>query len=310
MFGTKDMFEYYECNHCGCLQIKSVPNNISEYYPPNYYSFKNVTSPPLYNFLQNIRIYFRKKRSNYIVEKKGLFGKLIYYFSDKYIENKICWDWFKKTGTNADSKILDVGCGNGSLLTFLDTQGFKDLTGIDPYINSMSDLVFGLKLNHKIYKKTIDKLEGNYDLIMLHHSLEHMENPFFVMNNINRLLKDGCYVLIRIPLADSYAWEKYRTDWVQLDAPRHLFIYTLKSFEIISKKTGFKIIDVVYDSTSFQFTGSELYLKNISLEYVSKKNGINSFFPEEEIKKFEKDADELNKLKKGDQACIFLKKLI
>lgn len=37
--GTKDEFEYFVCDNCGCLQISDVPDNLGEYYGNTYYSF-------------------------------------------------------------------------------------------------------------------------------------------------------------------------------------------------------------------------------------------------------------------------------
>ena len=40
MFGMRHEFTYIKCLKCGCLQIKQIPNNISDYYPKEqYYSF-------------------------------------------------------------------------------------------------------------------------------------------------------------------------------------------------------------------------------------------------------------------------------
>lgn len=37
--GTKDEFEYFVCDNCGCLQISDVPDNLGKYYGSSYYSF-------------------------------------------------------------------------------------------------------------------------------------------------------------------------------------------------------------------------------------------------------------------------------
>ena len=40
MLGTRDEFDYVQCGKCGCLQIEEVPDNLGEYYPQDYYSFR------------------------------------------------------------------------------------------------------------------------------------------------------------------------------------------------------------------------------------------------------------------------------
>ena len=304
MFGMHDEFTYFECNNCCCLQISEAPENLSSYYPPSYYSLKQSSTSK--NLFQDIRLYLRSKRSEYFLRKKGLLGNMIYYLTDDFFERNHDWDWFRKTGADLDANILDIGCGTGKLLKYMDIQGFSKLTGLDPYIEA--DIVFGIRNTHIIHKKSLEQLEGNFDLIMLHHSFEHMQDPMSVMNQINRLLKIDHFAIVRIPLSDSYAWRKYGPNWVQLDAPRHIFLHTIKSIEILSRLTGFEISDVVYDSTSFQFIGSELYERGISLEQ-SKKNHGSPIFSKKELETFQKESEDLNRKKQGDQACFYLKKI-
>jgi hypothetical protein len=39
MFGFRDVFTYFQCSVCGCLQIADIPTDMSKYYPSNYYSY-------------------------------------------------------------------------------------------------------------------------------------------------------------------------------------------------------------------------------------------------------------------------------
>jgi hypothetical protein len=50
---------------------------------------------------------------------------------------------------------------------------------------------------------------------------------------------------------------------VQLDAPRHLFLHTRKSFGLLAARAGLQIEKWFCDSTSFQFWGSELYQRKL-----------------------------------------------
>ena len=49
------------------------------------------------------------------------------------------------------------------------------------------------------------------------------------------LNKDGV-LLVRVPLSSSWAWEHYRENWVQLDAPRHLYLHSVKSMEVLARQ--------------------------------------------------------------------------
>jgi 2-polyprenyl-3-methyl-5-hydroxy-6-metoxy-1,4-benzoquinol methylase len=107
---------------------------------------------------------------------------------------------------------LDVGCGYGKLLLRMKRDGFLNLTGVDPYIEEDIHYRNGVK----VFKKQIFELTEQYDLIMSHHSLEHMAQPLEVLKKIYELLKPKKYAIIRIPVASSYSWRHYGVNWVAL----------------------------------------------------------------------------------------------
>lgn len=39
-FGTRQEFDYFECNNCQCMQILEIPKNLGDFYGKEYYSFK------------------------------------------------------------------------------------------------------------------------------------------------------------------------------------------------------------------------------------------------------------------------------
>lgn len=298
MIGTRESFIYVECNSCNVVVIKEVPTNISEYYPNNYYSFNSNNANKQNRILSTIR------------KKSFLFGLNNIFFVGKFLQRFFTvppyYHWFSKINLSRESKILDVGCGDGKTLFRMEKDGFTNLTGIDRFLSKE----IKNNKNVKVMKKDIFDIEGRFDLIMLNHVFEHMENPSEVLEKIYSLLKPNRYALIRIPTVSSFAYKHYGTNWVQFDAPRHFFLHSIQSMELLSKKTGFVLKDSFCDSTEFQFWGSEQYLKNIPLHDKSSYsiNLQKSMFSEEQIMEFSKRAEKLNKEKNGDQRCFFLYK--
>jgi 2-polyprenyl-3-methyl-5-hydroxy-6-metoxy-1,4-benzoquinol methylase len=295
-FGKRDKFEYVECSNCGCLQIIEVPTNLSRYYPDEYYTDRRFPKK------NSLKYFILRKKAIYSFTGKGLVGKYLTR------NNRIVSDpfWFNKCGINFNSKILDIGCAYGYMLGELYAAGFSNLTGIDPFIKE--DIYYAN--GFKIFKKEIHEVDEQFDFITMHHSFEHTPNPFEVFENLYRILKPDRFALIRIPVADSFAWKKYGVNWVQLDAPRHLFLHTSKSMELVANRTGFKIVDVTYDSTEFQFWGSEQYLRDIPLnsDISYNVNPQKSIFTKDKIDTYRKEAKMLNLNKQGDQACFYLYK--
>lgn len=296
MLGYRDTHTYFQCAECECLQLAEIPNNLPEYYPNDYYSYSKVGFPTgIKKFLLSKRDY------SSATGDKNLLGKML---ATRNPETKL--ETLQFTRVNRGSAILDVGCGAGHLLYSLKEAGFKYLRGIDPFNDG--DIEYKNGLN--IIKQTLNEVDGEWDLIMMHHSFEHIVDQQETLKAAAERLKEGGTCLIRIPTVSSWAWEHYGVDWVQLDAPRHLYLHSIKSMEYLANQVGLKISQVIYDSFAFQFWGSEQYQQDISLndERSYAVNPKQSFFTEEQIKDFTKRSKVLNQKNQGDQACFYLTK--
>ena len=298
MFGLPEEFNYLKCNKCGCLQAIEILSDYSPYYPNDYYSFSEYlkqTDPPIKRF-------FKQHRTKALFGKKSLLGifALFVYPAPNY------FSWLKKGQISLDSKVLDVGCGSGHLLIRMKKEGFSQLTGLDAFIEKNMEDEGGLKF----IKGELHDLVEQFDFIMLNHSFEHMVDPFHALTQINKILKKDHVALIRIPVMGRYAWRKYGLNWVQLDAPRHIFLHTPESMSLLASQTGFDIIEVAYDSTGAQFWGSEQILQNIPLQNKRSltKGKKKSIFSSKDLRIFDKHAKKLNNQNDGDQACFYLKK--
>jgi SAM-dependent methyltransferase len=295
MFGTRDKFRYCQCSACGCLQISDMPVNMGKYYPDNYYSLSLKRSR--YGFLDRVNGYFKYKRAEYAV------------FGDSSVIGNVLYQMKPDLGLRAlhglnitkNTNVLDVGCGAGYQLHVLKEIGFKSLLGIDPYIEK--DIVYENGLN--ILKKTVFDVEGQWDVIMMHHSFEHVWEQKNTMKRLGELLKKDGTLVIRVPVADSWAFKKYGSNWVQLDAPRHFYLHTAKSLGLLAESCGLKIERMVQDSMDLQFWGSERYVRGVSLN--TKDNKLVKLFNFPKKLYYRWKASGLNKDHLGDQSVFYLK---
>lgn len=296
--GLEEVFQYQLCSSCGSMQLLDPPTDFSRYYPnDDYYSFKlEMKQLKRPGFLEQIK-------SAYLLHGKNkLIGSLLsvgYKAPEHY-------NWMKNVKALQDDAILDVGCGNGSLLTQLFKIGYSNLTGIDPFINEGHD--YGVL---KILKKNIHEMNGNFDLIMMHHSLEHMFEPLKALQKAFSLLNKNKYLLLRIPVMGNYGWQQYHTNWCGLDAPRHIFIPSEKGMRMLAAAAGFEIEKVEYDSNSYVIWCSEQYVKKIPLhaEQSWSVNRDKSLFTKKQIKEFQEKIMAENKKNNGDTAAYYLKKI-
>lgn len=300
MHGFKDTFVYQECVACGCVQIKSIPDNLAKYYPSNYYSYQIAEKSILNILKENIR----SLKDKYAIFKKGLLGKILW----NLVPGDLRIQALSTLEIRPDTKILDVGCGSGDLLKKLEKTGCKKLVGIDPYLKE--DTIYSQNL--KILSKDFLEIDEKFDLIMMHHSFEHMHNPKEIFSHIANVLEDTGICMIRIPVADSWAYKHYASDWVQLDAPRHFYLHTDASMEILCRNSHLELINKWRDSNELQFYGSEQYLKDISLfdkksYHVAHKSSV---FDNSTIKEFKLKAKKLNEANQGDQAVYLIRKKV
>jgi SAM-dependent methyltransferase len=126
---------------------------------------------------------------------------------------------------SSTTRILDVGCGTGTIPYVLYNAGFKEIIGLEPFIQDDIRYANGLTIKKGWLTDYEDDL---FDLIMFHHSFEHVSAPHEYLEAAHRLLKPNGRLLIRIPTVSSFAFQHYLENWVQLDAPRHAMLYSGK----------------------------------------------------------------------------------
>jgi SAM-dependent methyltransferase len=271
MFGTRKEFDYWECFECGCMQISSVPEQLSDHYSESYYSF-GLRAAPWKSWYY--RAHFEAPRLMRLLRRCSADISSVIALKPK-----------------PGARILDVGCGGGRLVHILRNLGFE-AHGVDPFLKADRPYLRNISL---------ENADAGWDLIMFHHSLEHMQNHVDVLRCVRSKLNVSGACLVRIPVV-SWAWAHYGRNWAQLDAPRHLVIHTRRSFELTAAAAGFQMKQIIFDSDEFQFFASECYQRDMS--FYDKRAGEQ--FSQNEIRRFRAQAERLNKEQRGDQAAFCL----
>lgn len=205
-----------------------------------------------------------------------------------------------KTSERIETRILDVGCGAGKWLIEKYEQGHVNLTGCAPFIEKE---IFYEPCIH-IKKCTIHEITGTFDLIRLSDSLEHMADPLEALISVARLLDVNGMCLISTPVFPNAAYELFGVNWFEWDAPRHLFLHSVKSMEYLCRKAGLRIESIHYNSQVSQFISSLLYQRGIP--YV--EQGGENAFSQKEVDEFGRLTVELNQKGYGDHAVFVVRK--
>lgn len=278
------------------MQIGEPAKDVSRYYPPQYYSFRHESGAR-----GGIRNWLAGRRDRFSATGAGSLGLWLLKHAARPRAELASMG---RIPARRDMRILDVGCGQGQLLTLLHRAGFFQLVGIDPLLPCDVEARPGLWVR----RSKLEEVEGQFDLIMLHHVFEHMEHPQEMLSACRDHLVPGGSILLRIPTVACAAWERYRTNWVQLDAPRHLFLHTRISLNLLAEKSGLSVRDCWCDSSAFQFWGSELYQRGVPLfDAEGRMAEPRNYFTSKELSQFERDAAAVNAASRGDQIALILR---
>ena len=236
----KEKFEVYQCCKCGVaftdVEVDAVYYH--KYYPNNYYQ-----DAPFPNGLK------------WII---NLLEKLVYNRKLRLIDK-----YLPKGG-----QILEIGCGQGEFLHRLPEKFEK----------------FGIEVNDKACQyirknyKEITLFEGKieeiyfphglkFDMVVMWHVLEHIENPVIFFKTLKKILKKDPTLIIEIPNRDSLGFRLTKDKWFHLDTPRHLFFYNFETLKEILIKNQLKIVDYFGEPFSFphDFAFSVINKKVISV---------------------------------------------
>lgn len=145
---------------------------------------------------------------------------------------------------NRDAEILEVGCGSGSFVHFLRSEGYRHVHGIDVAEEQVA-LAQTLGLTDVEAADAFTYLAshaGAYDLIVAMDVIEHFskDDVMRFLDHSHQALRPGGALLVRTPNADSpfHSWIRY-ADFT------HEVAFTPRSVQQVLRAAGFTDIRVV-----------------------------------------------------------------
>ena len=210
------------CQKCGLGQT-DIPRNfdISAYYPDVYYGKKN-------------------QRFNGAVEK------LIFLF--RKFRARFVQHWSGKVHAN----ILDIGCGRGIMLSILEKSGWR-VEGIE--LSTKASEFARTQLNLKVVENIERTTRGPYDVITLWHVLEHLQNPYEMLDNIKKRLLPGGLLIIEVPHFSSWQAQIDPKSWIYLEAPRHTYHFSKTALQKMFFERHFQILSISTFSLEYGYFG-------------------------------------------------------
>jgi 2-polyprenyl-3-methyl-5-hydroxy-6-metoxy-1,4-benzoquinol methylase len=149
------------------------------------------------------------------------------------------------------NKILDVGCGNGAFADALKDITNAEVWGIE-YMEDQAKIALG-KLD-KVFsgpcENFLDELPDNYfDAIYFNDVLEHLVDPYMVLNKIKNKLTNNGVVISSVPNVrhhKTFLKTLFHKDWKYLDHGvmdrTHLRFFTGKSIRAMYEDLGYTVL--------------------------------------------------------------------
>ncbi len=292
MNGTREAFDYGRCPSCGCVQLLEVPVNLVDYYN-TYYGRAAVDTSSFYFRMNRLRFWSVTKYRDTVGGRVVRY--LLPYASEEFLRE-----------IDKSSSIVDVGSASGELLLLMNSVGFEDLYGCDPYIDESIEYPEGVK----VAKLAPSQLDRQFDVVMAHHVVEHVPNQAEFVQELFAILKVGGTAVIRIPTVSSWAYETYGGHWFQMDAPRHLFLHSRESIHRLLTSAGFTDLRVYDDSHILQILSSELYRDDVPFKFHKKWfiRQLPMMLISGRFRRLKNQVEGLNREGRGDQICILASK--
>lgn len=204
-----------------------------------------------------------------IFESVGDYGDISHEAPVKLIRNFL-------TNLPKGLRILDVGCGEGALLSpFVKDHEVYGIDGARNFIKKAREK--GIKVTQGNLEHRLPYGSGFFDCVVMHHVLEHLVDTDYILADCNRILKnDGHFLLVVPNVSNPLSFLLLLFDFPPNLSARyrsaHVRDFTIKTIKIALKNNGFEVMRVL-GGTSFippfyRFTQLVRYIPRLARDVV------------------------------------------
>ncbi len=136
-------------------------------------------------------------------------------------------------------KLMDFGSGAGHFAASQVKEGWE-VASVDPY-SAASNNADKVKLVGDSF--ALSYPDNYFDAITLWYVLEHLRNPHAAIAEFQRVLKPGGVLILAQQDFASLQAQFFKSNWLFLDPPRHLWQFTAQGVEKMAEAHGFETIE-------------------------------------------------------------------
>jgi 2-polyprenyl-3-methyl-5-hydroxy-6-metoxy-1,4-benzoquinol methylase len=143
----------------------------------------------------------------------------------------------------ARGRALDVGCATGRFLDAMRRRGWETY-GVEliEYAATRARERLGLDV-HTGPLREASYPSAWFDAVTMWDVLEHVPDPLGELREIQRILKPGGVVVLRVPDVSSPEARFFGSYWIGLDAPRHLYVFSPTTLAAMLARAGLELVD-------------------------------------------------------------------
>ncbi len=137
--------------------------------------------------------------------------------------------------------LLDVGCGDGAFLSGMRALGWRTL-GLE--ISYEAAAIAHRARSLDVLVGALERLPlspGSVRVITMHHVLDHLRDPIRALQVCREALAPGGTLVIVSPNGGSAGHRAFGVDWVNLDPPRHLHIFSPSNLRRMVEEAGLHV---------------------------------------------------------------------
>jgi SAM-dependent methyltransferase len=157
------------------------------------------------------------------------------------------YDFIKRHTSRSDGRMLDLGCGDGTILWLAQQDGWQ-VQGVELFAEHAK--LVRETLGFDVAASDITAYEGvrdAWDCVVLTHVLEHLPDPVGALRKIRSLLKPGGVGVLEFPNIDAFdarlrrlldRLSVHRRHYAHTYVPGHVQEFCRASFEFAAREAG------------------------------------------------------------------------
>ncbi len=209
---SSEEFRYFECDDCHLIFLDPLPPDLSRYYPSDYYAFPETRE---------------------IVAELSRFERYKIDFVTRHV---------------AGGKLIEIGPATGGFCFLAKEAGFQvRAIEMDARCSRFLRDVIGIEVQNSNEEVGALDREEPADVIALWHVIEHLRDPWAMIDAIAAKVRPGGIALIATPNPGAFQFSIWGKRWTHVDAPRHV---VLIPHDLLVKRMQAKGMELIELTTS------------------------------------------------------------